>query len=760
MAKETLSTHAARNPTRGTQPTRARTGKSSATKKSNVISSSKQKALALAADVELHSQSVNETIQRLAVKHSRKPVYIKKLLTHGKQFKQRRANNIRNAIMHDLSVKAKEAGDDSDLQSILETLTKEEYEEMKQNMSADEHKRIMKQLDDYSRLKRTGIRRTNRALAQDASQTASGIGDVLLDLFERMGVRSCCLFSRSSATDAAVPVIQDSDDAREFFQQALGKDCFNILLKFEQWSCTRDTETKDHDDIQSVRKQIVLLVLDGLRKIRNKKSVAMDYVNYRSEIMHKLGVELAGWPSDIPFGRPIKLTADEGREVRDGLRSGGIRWVVMTKSQRKELAEEMEGEGGKAPQDARRQGQGTEGEGEGDSGGEDDKDEDDEGGDKDKDKGEEEGKDEEEDEEDEEDEALPHKSVSTTITASSSTRKSSSTGKSGAPTRGSKSIAATASSRKSGAGTCAPAASTAAASCTHHAPTSSPVSLTSPAPTTTWLTSTAPAPRSLTNTAPSATSPTSPTPTATWLMHPTPTAFAASLMNGTPAATALMDAMPSATAFTDPTPTAFTPLLTDRTPSAMDFDDPLMNFDHAVYDLDFGMDLSTPTNPSSNGGLGLTDAFGMRPLQTPRFVFPPVHGYGVPPARDSLTLTADDSALGMPPLPGSSGADSGYDAYMASNYAMPRLPNPNPQDYDSDDHAQGTAPPSTLGEATNMEQPAQRKRGRAAEGTDGAPAAKKSRKGGAWTAVTFGDDAQPKPARKTRKRKDTPDAGA
>ncbi|KAJ7756081.1 hypothetical protein DFH07DRAFT_773274 [Mycena maculata] len=409
MAKETLSTHAARNPTRETQPTRARTGKSSATKKSNVISSSKEKALALAADVELHSQSVNETIQRLALKHSRKPVYIKKLLTHGKQFKQRHANNIRNAIMHDLSVKAKEAGDDSDLQSILETLTKEEYKKMKQNMSADERKRIMKQLDDYSRLKRTGIRRTNRALAQDASQTASGIGDVLLDLFERTGVRSCCLFSRSSATDAAVPVIQDSDDAREFFQQALGKDCFDILLKFEQWSCTRDTETKDRDDIQSVRKQIVLLILDGLRKIRNKKSVSMDYVNYRSEIMHKFGVELAGWPSDIPFGRPVKLTADEGREIRDGLRSGGIRWVVMTKSQRKELAEEMEGEGGRrrkmrADKGKARKGKGSDSEDE-DSDGEDNEDED--GGEEEDKDDDEEDEDEEEQEEEEEEEEEP-----------------------------------------------------------------------------------------------------------------------------------------------------------------------------------------------------------------------------------------------------------------------------------------------------------------------------------------------------------------
>ncbi|KAJ7770257.1 hypothetical protein DFH07DRAFT_954079 [Mycena maculata] len=232
MATKNLSSHAARNPMRQTQPTRTCTRKSSAATNSNG-------STALAVDVELHFKAVNETIQSLAVKHSRKAAYIKKLLTHGKQFKQRHANNIRNVIMHDLSVKAKKAREDSDLQTMLENLSREEYEEIKENLMPEERKRIMKQLDDHTRLKRTGIHRTNRALAQDANQTASGVGDVLVDLFD--------------TTDTALPAIQDSDNSHDFFQHALGKGFFDILLKFEQWSCTRDTEAKDLDDAQADR---------------------------------------------------------------------------------------------------------------------------------------------------------------------------------------------------------------------------------------------------------------------------------------------------------------------------------------------------------------------------------------------------------------------------------------------------------------------------------------------------------------------------
>lgn len=67
----------------------------------------------------------------------------------------------------------------------------------------------------------------------------------------------------------------------------------------------------------------------------------MEYANYRADIIHKLGIELAGWPSKIMFASPIKLSADDAREIRDGLRSGAIHWVVLTPAQREEVAKEV-----------------------------------------------------------------------------------------------------------------------------------------------------------------------------------------------------------------------------------------------------------------------------------------------------------------------------------------------------------------------------------------------------------------------------------
>ncbi|KAJ7766398.1 hypothetical protein DFH07DRAFT_769935 [Mycena maculata] len=718
-----------------------------ATKNLNGSTARAEKARALAADVELHFKAVNETIQSLVVKHGRKAAYIKKLLAHGKQFKQRRANNIRNAIMHDLSMKAKKGeflpGEDSDLQTMLENLSREEYEEIKENLTPEERKRIMKQLDDHTRLKRTGIRRTNRALAQDASQTASGVGDVLVDLFERTGVRSCCLFSRSSATDAALPAIQDSDNSRDFFQHALGKGFFDILLKFEQWSCTRDTEAKDLDDVQSVRKQIVLLILEGLRKIKNKKNVDMDYVNYKVDIMHKFGVELAGWPSDIPFERPVKLTADQGREICDGLRSGAIRWVVMTKSQREELAEEIEELGGVAALKHRKmrsdKGKSRKGKGKANnSDSEDEGGEDGEGGEDDED-GDDEDNEDDEDEEDEDEEIPQCKSTTAAATSSRS--------KCGTDTRSQNSTATASSSRKSGMGARGSgAAAAAAASCMSPASGATPVTVAAAAGT-----------------------------------NPTPSSAAALLTNLIPTAALTNDVPGSNTVLGVPASTALThdltghniapagviPASTGPTTGAMDhviydFDNGVYDFDHAVYNLDFsGMDLTALSNPSaSNADIflgtnrGRTDACGMPPLP---YTFPPV---------DSLTEGMGSNLYGMPPLPNSFGvyetnSRRGPDG-LGDTYDLPRLPNPNAAMHEDGTlfepagSAASTNRPvgGALEEATNVEQAVPWKRGHAAEGMTEPPPAKKSRRDATWTAVTFGDDAQPKGKRKQSCKKD------
>lgn len=108
-AAPALSTHAVRNQTRAVKPTRKR-GKSGASNNSNKVATEARAAarVVLEADVEEHYEDFQAKVTTLSIKHGKKERYIRKLLSNGTQYKKRRALNIRNAIVHDLSLKAKD----------------------------------------------------------------------------------------------------------------------------------------------------------------------------------------------------------------------------------------------------------------------------------------------------------------------------------------------------------------------------------------------------------------------------------------------------------------------------------------------------------------------------------------------------------------------------------------------------------------------------------------------------------------------------
>ncbi|KAJ7159365.1 hypothetical protein C8R43DRAFT_1124575 [Mycena crocata] len=95
--------------------------------------------------------------------------------------------------------------------------------------------------------------------------------------------------------------------------------------------------SRERNDINSVRKEIVRLILEGLRIIKNKRKVSMSWVDYQAAVREALGVELAGWPIDIPMMRPGRLVLESARRIRDMLRTGAIHWVPLSKAQHVEL---------------------------------------------------------------------------------------------------------------------------------------------------------------------------------------------------------------------------------------------------------------------------------------------------------------------------------------------------------------------------------------------------------------------------------------
>ncbi|KAJ7685781.1 hypothetical protein DFH06DRAFT_1358485 [Mycena polygramma] len=338
------SAHASRNPTKPVQQPRARArgALSEAAKASRALKTE----LRLENDRALEKRFAEifarreEHIVNLAKEFDRGEGYIRKVLENGARYTGKRAPSLKNAIMHHLSKKARENGEASNVRDL--DLTGEDYENFKNSLSEKEKQAFIDELVADKDIKAHGVRATNRAMAMDAQQNSAQIGRVFVDLHTRTDVRGWAMFSRGHPDDPVMPSFVDSGDARLFFQEVLDISYLDVVRRFELWSINRDKAKKARNDIDFLRKDMSERVVTDLVKATGDKRAEMSWTNYLIDIVHRYGVELAGWPSKVPMARPSKIPAEDVRSIHEKLEKGAIHWVVLTNEQRDEVAQEVE----------------------------------------------------------------------------------------------------------------------------------------------------------------------------------------------------------------------------------------------------------------------------------------------------------------------------------------------------------------------------------------------------------------------------------
>ncbi|KAF8137746.1 hypothetical protein K438DRAFT_1786392 [Mycena galopus ATCC 62051] len=341
----TPSLHALRHPNRPAQISRnRRVGVSAAGKAESSLKRAyaKQLRIKFNEQVDKFFTEHDELVAALAKEFRKKERNVRALLCNETQYKTVRTPSLRNAVIHQRWRDLQEDGEVKRLQDICAEL-KEEIEDgtfSLDDIDDAEAKRLIKQLLEHWQLKRRGVRVTTKAAQLDGFQTAKGIGNALLDLYERTGIRGIAIFSRRCTDDPGIPHAVDSDNAMEFMEQELDIVPLDFLRKFKHWCVRQDEDEPDENGVNPVRKEVSRLVLEGLRIITKIATITMEWVNYDVTIREARGVELAGVPHNIPLGRPATWNVETARRFRDGLRNGSIHWVEMTKTQREELKAE------------------------------------------------------------------------------------------------------------------------------------------------------------------------------------------------------------------------------------------------------------------------------------------------------------------------------------------------------------------------------------------------------------------------------------
>ncbi|KAJ7612354.1 hypothetical protein DFH06DRAFT_1345098 [Mycena polygramma] len=340
------TTHASRNPSKAVQKTRRRVGRplgklTEGQKATRALQAAQRKAKrrALADDIDDFYEYRETTIDTLAAKHKRSREYIKSLLTGGSRLKTTRAVSLRNALVHDLWLKAQARGETISLKELAAAAD----EAADAPRTAAEIKELKQQLKNKRKLQRVGLRGNNIAAGADSRATVGKIQDEIMNLHERTGTRCVALFTRGHVDDTFMPTYAEAGGSFDFFIQAMKTPGLDVIRLFEQWSCTQDRNGAHRDSISAMKKEIKTGLDDSLHRMIKNEDVQISYARFLTDIKQAWKVKLVGWPDDIPFVKPSELgTNDRIRRICSGLRSGDIHWVYLQPEEIEEVEAEVE----------------------------------------------------------------------------------------------------------------------------------------------------------------------------------------------------------------------------------------------------------------------------------------------------------------------------------------------------------------------------------------------------------------------------------
>ncbi|KAJ7159364.1 hypothetical protein C8R43DRAFT_1124574 [Mycena crocata] len=200
------SAYATRNPGKPVQPSRKR-GKGDAADGTAALNAAERlrNKIKYEAAVDDFWEYRAAEITRIAKECHKSEKVVRAMICNSSLWKPTRRPGLKNAVVHDRSVKAKEAGVDPRectlpilQQQLQEEVEDGNYEDFaawaKASIDDTEKMRLIDALVEYRALVARGVRGSRKAAATDGRQTASRIGDELMDLFERTGIRGVAFF--------------------------------------------------------------------------------------------------------------------------------------------------------------------------------------------------------------------------------------------------------------------------------------------------------------------------------------------------------------------------------------------------------------------------------------------------------------------------------------------------------------------------------------------------------------------------------------
>ncbi|KAJ6489098.1 hypothetical protein C8R45DRAFT_1097421 [Mycena sanguinolenta] len=200
----------------------------------------------LQADIVQHNLEWRELVDELAAKHKFKAKLVKQCLTSWIVFKKSRKPSLFRAKLHYLSKVLNEGLSKNERLSLHDIRKRAlDYPEF-ENMSREFKEELLKDFEENRLTKKTGTQASNKAVAQDTSHVIKKMDEEIRKLFERCRMYGITIFSKGHIQDKTIPYILESASASDFIRECLKIDQLDLVVRFEQWCCSRELGLRIH----------------------------------------------------------------------------------------------------------------------------------------------------------------------------------------------------------------------------------------------------------------------------------------------------------------------------------------------------------------------------------------------------------------------------------------------------------------------------------------------------------------------------------
>ncbi|KAG1861620.1 hypothetical protein F4604DRAFT_1683974 [Suillus subluteus] len=249
---------------------------------------------ALTAAIQWLLAEQNWKIDAITLEHGVTQDKVNKLMGGKKHYKRHRNVQLANTLIH---VKVQEVN--AEMVKDDETL---------QDLSCEDQQEYINQLNKHHALQNMSVCASNTVAACDAQSTLDNV------------FKMAMWFSMDNVMDFWEDVQADK-----------------IARKLKQWACVAGQNINEQEMVQNMQCVCTCLLNSGLRTIAKKCDIRINYANFNIAIKEKLGINIRGWPEDVPFPSPTSLNDLSAlQKICDALKDGSCHRFRMSPHQQDE----------------------------------------------------------------------------------------------------------------------------------------------------------------------------------------------------------------------------------------------------------------------------------------------------------------------------------------------------------------------------------------------------------------------------------------